>query len=125
MKADPKPGWAFCWGWGRVHLRLGTYGSCTRDLMKIPANVERLNGAAYTQHHSIHEDDPKEAIARFLGERYPDLDLSNRAGFLLAPQAIETRTTPKTKVEPGDVYLIELLCEDMFRQRIMPVALKA
>jgi hypothetical protein len=63
------------------------------------------------------------AIGRFLNEKYPDLDPPEHAAFVeLVRNFEEQRVTATVKI--GDVYLLKLLCETIFRDLIVPEVLR-
>jgi hypothetical protein len=64
------------------------------------------------------------AASRFLKEKYPDLDPPEHESFL---QLIKTfdRKEGAPVVKLGDVYLIKLLCETIFRDAIIPLVMQS
>jgi hypothetical protein len=63
------------------------------------------------------------AAGRFLKEKYPDLDSPEHEAFLQLIRNFDRREgTPVVKL--GDVYLIKLLCETIFRDVIAPEVMR-
>jgi AbiV family abortive infection protein len=56
--------------------------------------------------------------SRFLNERFPELDRFEHAAFIGLIDTIQTQQTTSAKI--GDVYLMKLLCETIFRDDIIP-----
>jgi AbiV family abortive infection protein len=59
------------------------------------------------------------AIGRFLAERFPELDQAEHVAFVKLVAQFEQNAGAST-VTLGDVYLIKLLCETIFRDEIVP-----
>jgi AbiV family abortive infection protein len=58
------------------------------------------------------------AVRRFLDQKYPSLDRAEFDAFTRLIDGFEAGVGPTTKI--GDVYLTKLLCEDIFRDLIIP-----
>lgn len=58
------------------------------------------------------------ATARFLTESFPELDEAEHTAFVQLIAEFERQNSPPVKL--GDVYLIKLLCETIFRNRVLP-----
>ena len=64
------------------------------------------------------------AAGRFLKEKCPDLDPPEHESFLQLIRTFDQREgTPAVKL--GDVYLIKLLCETLFRDAIIPLIMQS
>jgi hypothetical protein len=64
------------------------------------------------------------AAGRFLKAKYPDLDPPEHDAFVRLISAFDRRQgTPVVKL--GDVYLIKLLCETIFRDVIIPSVMRS
>lgn len=58
------------------------------------------------------------AIGRYLDERYPELDRPHYASFLELARNFESRSNAVVKID--DVFFVKLLCETIFREKIIP-----
>ena len=64
------------------------------------------------------------AASRFLKEKYPDLDPPEHDWFVQLIRTFDRREgTPVVKL--GDVYLLKLLCETIFRDAIIPAVMQS
>jgi hypothetical protein len=64
------------------------------------------------------------AASRFLKEKYPDLDPPEHESFLQLIRTFDRREAmPAVKL--GDVYLLKLLCETIFRDAITPAVMRS
>ncbi len=57
------------------------------------------------------------AIGRLLREKYPDLETGEYEAFLALLQKLDARE--QVSATPGDVFLLKLLCETLFRDAIV------
>jgi hypothetical protein len=65
----------------------------------------------------------QQSIERFLIEKYPALDPVEREAFMRLVSAFEARSAEGNTVKPGDVVLMKLLCETLFRDSIIPATM--
>jgi hypothetical protein len=63
------------------------------------------------------------AVGRLLKEKYPDLDTPEHDLFLQLIRAFD-RKEGKPVAKLGDVYLMKLLCETIFRDAIVPAVMQ-
>jgi hypothetical protein len=62
------------------------------------------------------------AVGRFLNEKYPSLDPSEHEAFVRLVSVFDAGSAQQAVVKPGDIVLIKLLCETLFRDNIIPNA---
>jgi hypothetical protein len=72
--------------------------------------------------YALPDETVESAIRRFLGEKYPNLD-DPEAFVELARKCGQPAGPVPVKI--GDLFLMKLLCETIFRDRIVPEMLRA
>jgi hypothetical protein len=65
----------------------------------------------------------QQAIEGFLIGKCPTLDPAEREAFMRLVSAFEAGSARDATVKPGDVMLMKLLCETLFRDSIVPATM--
>jgi AbiV family abortive infection protein len=80
---------------------------------------EAFKGLIAEANYRLPDEPSGTAIGRFLDEKYPSLDRGSRDEFTGLADAFEAKQNVSVKI--ADVFLMKLLCEEIFRGKIIPM----